>query len=314
MTESIRSGEPPSSAPAAVQPDLETALRSVPNLSERDIQVLLEMCSAAVEFGADLQKQRAAPAAVQAQPEEQPIPMILFCPKCGKQHIDAPATSENEPHPHPGMWTNPPHKSHLCHGCGTVWRPADVPTTGVAAIGTKGKADNWAGSGTATTSAPTDLSADVECESWALRMPTREPYIRHLEKGVEGWRLECESARTALAHAEAEILTRAKYQDRDVWFWQGDGTDHPESMSNSMVVVIRAPDLRRAIAASSATDLDVAGAPKLDATLLESEAIEVMNTIKALADGDSLRDLPVEIRGRIDALLLMAATRRKGVQ
>lgn len=61
-----------------------------------------------------------------------PIDMILFCPKCGVQHIDGP-TSE---------WDNPPHRSHLCHGCGHIWRPSDVATNGVAAIKTAGKADS----------------------------------------------------------------------------------------------------------------------------------------------------------------------------
>lgn len=58
-----------------------------------------------------------------------PIDMILHCPACGRQHIDAPH----------GGWTNPPHRSHLC---GHVWRPADVATNGVAAIETKGSADS----------------------------------------------------------------------------------------------------------------------------------------------------------------------------
>ena len=62
------------------------------------------------------------------------IPMVLFCPKCGLQHIDAP--DERTPD-----WTNPPHKSHLCHGCGTIWRPADVPTEGVVCIETRGSKD-----------------------------------------------------------------------------------------------------------------------------------------------------------------------------
>lgn len=64
----------------------------------------------------------------------QPIPMILFCPACGLQHIDAP-----EPE---GGWDNPPHKSHLCHGCGHIWRPADVATNGVAEISTRGDHDS----------------------------------------------------------------------------------------------------------------------------------------------------------------------------
>lgn len=85
------------------------------------------------------------------QPE--PINMLLFCPKCGEQHIDAP---EVEPGrlissgPYAGRavppkttWSNPPHCSHLCHACGTIWRPADVPTNGVATIHTRGKSDTW---------------------------------------------------------------------------------------------------------------------------------------------------------------------------
>jgi hypothetical protein len=65
----------------------------------------------------------------------EPLPMVLHCPGCGKQHID-------EPQPDKG-WENPPHRSHECQGCGIVWRPADVPTTGVASVQTKGSRDSW---------------------------------------------------------------------------------------------------------------------------------------------------------------------------
>ncbi len=64
-----------------------------------------------------------------------PLPLVLHCPMCGTQHIDA-------PEPEIG-WTNPPHRSHKCKACGCVWRPSDIPTTGVASAGTKGKGDNW---------------------------------------------------------------------------------------------------------------------------------------------------------------------------
>jgi hypothetical protein len=64
-----------------------------------------------------------------------PLPMVLHCPKCGTQHVDAPEPENN--------WTNPPHKSHLCHNCKTVWRPADVPTNGVQSVATRGDADTW---------------------------------------------------------------------------------------------------------------------------------------------------------------------------
>lgn len=63
-----------------------------------------------------------------------PIDMILHCPKCQYMHVD-------EAEPEKG-WTNPPHKSHLCHECKWVWRPADVPTNGVAAIRTRGEHDS----------------------------------------------------------------------------------------------------------------------------------------------------------------------------
>lgn len=64
-----------------------------------------------------------------------PIDMILFCPVCMEQHVDKPEPEIE--------WHNPPHKSHLCHKCRTIWRPADVPTNGVAQTNTKGSADTW---------------------------------------------------------------------------------------------------------------------------------------------------------------------------
>jgi hypothetical protein len=86
---------------------------------------------------------RAALAAQQELPEkiltQAPVDMVLYCPKCGLQHIDAPDTEKDaNPVPCGGVemdteWTNPPHKSHLCHGCGHIWRPSDTPTNGVAA-------------------------------------------------------------------------------------------------------------------------------------------------------------------------------------
>lgn len=68
-------------------------------------------------------------------PELMPLPMILHCPVCSFQHVDA-------PDPEIG-WTNPPHKSHLCLSCKCIWRPCDIATEGVKEIGTRGKADTW---------------------------------------------------------------------------------------------------------------------------------------------------------------------------
>ena len=65
----------------------------------------------------------------------EPIDVVLLCPNCGTVHVDAPEPERG--------WTNPPHRSHLCHSCGTIWRPADVPTNGVAAVKTRGGKDTW---------------------------------------------------------------------------------------------------------------------------------------------------------------------------
>jgi hypothetical protein len=95
-----------------------------------------------------------------------PIPLILHCPKCGLQHIDAPDGRTPE-------WTNPPHKSHLCHGCGCIWRPCDQPTEGVATIETSGKADNWVGSG-ATPAVDMREAAAKVAERFGVAMKKRE--------------------------------------------------------------------------------------------------------------------------------------------
>lgn len=83
-----------------------------------------------------------------------PIPMVLHCPACGTQHIDAPEPAKG--------WDNPPHKSHLCHGCGAIWRPAGVPTAGVASLDRLGEHDTWK-PGAATMGEKLDLAAR-ECE------------------------------------------------------------------------------------------------------------------------------------------------------
>jgi len=51
--------------------------------------------------------------------EEIPIPCLLFCPKCNKQHIDK------------DEWATKLHKTHLCAHCGHKWKPLHVPSVGV---------------------------------------------------------------------------------------------------------------------------------------------------------------------------------------
>lgn len=94
-----------------------------------------------------------------------PLDMILHCPACGMQHIDKDNSQdlrieaaergidregdrECDRWIEEREWTNPPHRSHLCAGCGHIWRPADVPTNGVASIQTRGKEDSPAAGAT----------------------------------------------------------------------------------------------------------------------------------------------------------------------
>jgi hypothetical protein len=58
------------------------------------------------------------------------IDLVLYCPTCGRQHIDK------------GSWANEAHKSHKCESCGFVWRPSDSCTRGVEKIFTKGTQDD----------------------------------------------------------------------------------------------------------------------------------------------------------------------------
>ena len=60
-------------------------------------------------------------------------------------------------------------------------------------------------------------------------------------------------------------------------------------------------------------ELDPAGEPKLELTVLEREAIRTLNIIKAATDGEIVL-LPTEIRMAVDAVLLMASVRRVGVR
>lgn len=49
----------------------------------------------------------------------EPIKMLLWCPDCGKRHIDL------------GEFQTRPHHTHACQYCGNVWRPAIEYTVGV---------------------------------------------------------------------------------------------------------------------------------------------------------------------------------------
>ncbi len=178
-----------------------------------------------------------ADAALAALPESAPIPMILHCPACGVQHIDKPegqfypGMTADESHAQndaSGLWSNPPHRSHLCHSCGHIWRPADVATTGIERIQTRGKSDSPAAD-------PTQIGQPAGVPDQVMQA---------VKKERDGWQATAQDLQRRLHLAECDLDLRRAHQEQKVWFFQGDGEDHLESLSNRMVVVIHAGDLR----------------------------------------------------------------------
>lgn len=114
------------------------ATHLAPEKQMSEIATLLETLAAADEkikpkYKGDLTVWRNDALAAVAAAHLQPLNLILYCPNCGHQHVDEPELPD---------WLNPPHKSHLCHNCKFVWRPADVATNGVFLINTCGSNDS----------------------------------------------------------------------------------------------------------------------------------------------------------------------------
>lgn len=67
-------------------------------------------------------------------------------------------------------------------------------------------------------------------------------------------------------------------------------------------------------AVTHSQELDAAGIPKLELTVLESEALKALNLVKAWADSDRSTAFPEEAHMGADLVLNLAQLRRKGVQ
>ncbi|MEJ1934502.1 hypothetical protein WDZ92_30260, partial [Nostoc sp. NIES-2111] len=78
--------------------------------------------------------------------------------------------------------------------------------------------------------------------------PATEPHDSRGPTTLEGWRsaaLDGEKERDWLRE-RLRLITR--HQEKDCWYWQNDGEDHLESMTNALPVVIRADHLRALLA------------------------------------------------------------------
>ena len=58
------------------------------------------------------------------------VPTLLWCPRCGQQHIDK------------GLWATVPHRTHYCNYCCTEWRPFEVATYGCSVEDIKRRVTN----------------------------------------------------------------------------------------------------------------------------------------------------------------------------
>jgi hypothetical protein len=145
---------------------------------------------------------------------------------------------------------------------------------------------------------------DAEYDSWKP-LPSRTQYVAHLEKALAGWKEEAQRLRDECNGLLEQLQTRTQHQRRDTWFWQGDGSDHIKSMSNSMVVVIRASQLRRLLA----------GAPPALGELrgrhddFNGDTPHLINCMRALVNLDQAGAVKPPIGGHARALLLAAASR-----
>lgn len=67
--------------------------------------------------------------------------------------------------------------------------------------------------------------------------------------GSGGWEAHAKSMERELNYWRQRAQTMYEHKQGQCWYWQGDGDDHPESMCNSLPVVIRADALRAMLAA-----------------------------------------------------------------
>lgn len=88
------------------------------------------------------------------------------------------------------------------------------------------------------------LSADLQNRHGGPHTNVVNALIRERDGYQESTRLLQERLRLA----QLDLDLRRAHQEKDVWFFQGDGDDHIESMGNGMVVVIHASDLRALLA------------------------------------------------------------------
>jgi hypothetical protein len=196
----------------------------------------------AFEVGDSLEKVNARIRELEARLAS-PVDILLFCPNCAEQHVDEakPEVCETCGYKQVGCscaeftaWLNPPHKSHRCNYCNHVWRPADAPTNGVAAIQSKGQRDGDVRPRCQAQLA--EANANIESLDTALENSAAEGILwiektARAEMRADAAEARAEAAETALAdrieHCKNHHSDVAKMRAAlEMVEWVYDGTPH----------------------------------------------------------------------------------------
>lgn len=84
-----------------------------------------------------------------------------------------------------------------------------------------------------------------------------------LRKERDGWKDEAASLRRERDYYRERAQMMYEHQRKECWYWQGDGSDHPESLHDTLPVVILAKDLRAMLAAAPALTAAPSAQPRL---------------------------------------------------
>jgi hypothetical protein len=112
---------------------------------------------------------------------------------------------------------------------------------------------------TAICSADTDIlnEAITSLRQAIAELESQEPARSALvaaNRERDGWMRVAEDLTKSLRFLKADLDLMRSHQKNNVWYWQGDGYDHLESMGNDMVVVIHAASLREMLTRPSQRD------------------------------------------------------------
>lgn len=148
-----------------------------------------------------------------------PVPLILHCPDCRTRHVDE------------GEWADRVHHTHSCQNCGLTWRPAVVPTVGVAFL--PGFRNEAAPSGNLTADqlmvACRNVGFDLRCGACASLFYTGYGDYQHDDNchtTIPWSSMSATAILKALATAPQVASPWVKVRDYDIWGRCSRGAGH----------------------------------------------------------------------------------------